>query len=372
MIDWITAVIPFTHHEPIQGGTILGVDEDGVLKWKRDKFRELGGSWESTSVARTFYRTAGADDHGQSWSHQFDDEGNLISVTGDDNTGHLFRRELWISGNPAKFLQGHNLFGSNNLPAVAPLFFEAVVKQLGFTVDEFTLARWQAGDYELARVDVAEMLDVGGPHQVQDALSALAHQSTYVKRGRGVVSGGTVSWGKRSARNTVVKCYDKYREITGPKSHQLPDGLPHRGDLHDYAVGKLRAEVEFHARYLDKFGLRSGRNWHADTASIQWEENMSRLNLSGQMPLTPDVLKALPTKLQKTYMQWETGRDLKAWMSYATYKRHRNELLPYGIDIGQVYNEAIKPRTVSLQSVITPRLSSAPAWAHGTPLLMAA
>lgn len=349
----------------------MGVDEDGVLKWKRDKFRELEGSWESTSVARTFYRTLGADDHGQAWEHKFDENGDLIDVTRDDNSA-VFRRELWVSGNPAKFLQGHNLFGSNNLPALAPIFFRAIVERLGFEIDEFTYARWEAGDYELARVDVAEMLDVGGPHEVGDALSVLAHQSTYIKRGRGVVNGGTVSWGKRGSRNTVVKMYDKYREIVGPKSHQLPEGLPHRGELHDYALGKLRAEVEFHSRYLDKFGLRSGKAWHADTAQIQWAMNMDNLKISGQMPITPDVLKAMPSKLQKTYMQWETGRDLKSWMAEATYRRHRKDLLAYGIDIGQVYVEGIKPRKVSLQSVITPRLSSAPVWAHGTPLLMAA
>ena len=347
MIDWITAKVPFVHPVPIEGGSVLCVDQDGSLQWKKDRFRELEGSWESTSVAKTHFRTDHAREFGMC-------------------------REVWISGNPAKFLQGHNLFGSNNLPAVAPLFFRAVIESLGFVVDELSEHRWLAGDYELDRVDVAEMLDVGGVHEVGDALSCLAHQSTYVKRGRGVISGGTVSWGKRSARNTVFKAYDKYREITGPKSHQLPEGLPHRGDLHDYALGKLRVELEAHARYLDKHGLRDGRNWHADTACIHWDTAMANLTISGQMPITPDLLKQLPKKLQKTYMQWETGRDLRTWMSYATYKRHRAELLAYGVDIGQVYVEAQKPRMVSLASVITPRLASVPAWAHGTSLLMAA
>lgn len=347
MIDWITAKVPIVHPAPIYGGAVLAFDEDGVCKWKRDSFRQLEGSFESSAVCQTYY------------------ENNT-------QAHHQMLRTIWISGNPAKFLQGHNLFGPENLPALAPLFFQRVLEAAGVPVSELDVARWESGDYELDRVDVACMLDVGGPQEVRDCLSALAHQSTYINRGRGLVQAGTVSWGKRSGRNTVVKAYDKSAELQGGKRHGLPDAIPHRDALLDYAAGKVRLEVEFHSRALDKLGLRSGRHWHADTASLQWSYAMEKMNLSGQMPLTPDLLKVLPRKLQKTYMQWETGRDLRGWMTAATFKRHRKELLPYGIDIGQTYDAAVRPRVVSLQRVLQPIPAPAPTWARGTPLLAAA
>lgn len=354
MIDWITAKVPMLHEHPVYGGAILAFDEDGVMKWKRESFRQLEGSFEATAVCQThFSRFA---------KHRTDEAGHYVHPL----------REIWISGNPSKFLQGHNLFGSDNLPAIAPVFFRAVIEAAGLQVDAVTFQRWLDGDYEIDRVDVAYMLDVGGPAEVRDCLAALAHQATYANRGRGLMQSGTVQWGKRSARNTVVKAYDKYAEITGPKKHQFPEALPHRGDLYDFAIGKLRVEVELHSRQLDKLDLRMGRCWHADTANLQWGYAMERLNLSGQMPLTPDLLKNLPKKLQKTYMQWETGRDLRAWMSDKTFRRHRKELLGYGIDIGQVYAEGYKPRVISLQQVLRPVPARTPAWAYGTPLLAAA
>ncbi|HEY0916041.1 MAG TPA: phage/plasmid replication protein, II/X family [Solimonas sp.] len=354
MIDWITAKVPMVHRQPIFGGAVLAFDEDGCMKWKRESFRQLEGSFESTAVCQTHFRndTAHRDAEATGYMHPL--------------------REVWISGNPSKFLQGHNLFGPDNLPALAPLFFRAVLEALGMYVDDVTYQRWQAGDYELDRVDVAYMLDVGGPAEVRDCLAALAHQATYANRGRGVLQAGTVQWGKRTARNTVVKAYDKYTEIAAAgKKRQLPETLPHRGDLYDFAVGKLRVEVEFHSRQLNKLNLRQGRFWHADTANIQWGYAMERLNISGQMPATSALLKALPRRLQRTYMQWESGRDLRAWMSSATFKRHRKDLLGHGVDIAQPFNADHKPRVISLQRVLQPVPALTPACAYGTSLLAA-
>lgn len=352
MIDWITAKIPFRHDEPIFGGTVMCFDKDGAEKWHKESFRELKGSWESTSVIKTFFRSDRAARAG-------------------DRDGDF--REIWISGNPAKFLQGHNLFGSDNLTALAPLYFRSVLEACGLVVDDFTFRRWVCGEWELDRVDVAMMLDVGGPQEVRDVLSALAHQSTYVNRGRGLINAGTITWGKRGSRQTVIKAYDKHGEaVAGPKSHRIPEGIPERDALCDYCTGKVRVEVEFHSKALAALALRKGSGWHTDTAAIQWENAMSRLNISGQIPLTPDVLKALPRKLQNTYMKWETGRDLRGWMSPSSYKRHRKELLAYGIDIGQTFNSDREPRVVSLQKVLHPVPVSAPQWARGTSLLAAA
>lgn len=324
------------------------------MRWKRDSFRQLEGSFESSSVCQTYFRN---------------DTQARAAV---DGCAPMLR-EVWISGNPAKFLQGHNLFGSDNLPAIAPVFFAAVLAACGVDVDDVAYQRWLCGEYELDRVDVAYMLDVGGPSEVRDVLAALAHQSSYVNRGRGVMQSGTVTWGKRTSRQTVVKAYDKYAEISAAgKKHELPEAIPNRRDLYDFALGKVRVEVEFHAKHLTSAGLRTGAQWHSDTASIQWGYAMDKLNISGQMPLTPDLLKVLPKKLQRTYMQWETGRDLRAWMSAATFKRHRRELLGYGIDIGQVYCADYKPRVVSLQKVLQPVPAPTPAWARGTSLLAAA
>jgi II/X family phage/plasmid replication protein len=348
VIDWLTAVIPYAHETPIFGGAVLAYDQDGALRWKRESFRELEGSFESTTVCRTYWDTDAAARAGQT-------------------------SQLWISGNPAKFHQGHNCFGSDDLRVIAPLYFRRVVESLGLSVDRFTCKRWEEGDWRLARVDVAKMIDVGGRPEVHDFLAAMAHQASVAHRGRGHMNHGTVSWGKRSSKNHVLKCYDKFAELTnGSAKHGLPPGISFRSELLAYVAGKVRIESEFHARFLDKRGLRSGSAWTRETATRLWEEAMTKMNLSGQMPLTPQLLKQLPPRLQRTYMAWESGRDLRAWMSYATFKRHRKDLLPCGVDISQPYNAGHQPRVISISKVISAVPSPIPAWAFGTPLLLAA
>ena len=76
VIDWITAVLPCSHQEPIRGGRLMAVSSDGEIEWEFVKPQSLTGSHESSIQVQT----------------------RAPNV-------------LWISGNPAKWLQGHNVFG---------------------------------------------------------------------------------------------------------------------------------------------------------------------------------------------------------------------------------------------------------------------
>lgn len=77
MIDWVTAIIPCFHDGEIYGGSIASVDVDGVIEWRVDKKKQVRGSYESNL--------------------------NIKSIS---NT------EILLDGNPAKWLQGHNMFGT--------------------------------------------------------------------------------------------------------------------------------------------------------------------------------------------------------------------------------------------------------------------
>lgn len=351
MIDWIDAVIPFQHSEPVFGGCVAKFGETGCMVWRKDTFRVLDGSFDSSSVVQT----------------HFDNEAQRKAAA----DGGLFRF-LKVSGNPAKFLQGHNLFGSDSLPTIAPIYFRAVVEALGLEVDPFTFERWANGDFWLRRVDVAVMVDLGGPLELAECMNALRLQAHYQHRGRGHIDEGSLRWGGKSSRETVVKAYDKHKEIMGPKAHRLPDEIPRKTDLEAFAVGKLRLEVELHARHLEAMNLRRGSAWHADTAETEWSKAMEKLTISGQMKLTPDQLKALPKPIRKTYSAWESGRDLHACMSRATIYKHRAQLLCMGIDITLPFDPAYRPKVVSLHAVLTAKPVAIPAWAYGTPLLKAA
>ena len=346
MIDWISATVPYTHHEPIVGGTVSFFDADGAWTSTREQFALADGSFDSRCTIQT----------------EVDDKVNRIktALCGQHHFDHVV-----IGGNPAKFLQGHNLWGSSNLPELAPVFFLAVFESLGIEVDAFTLGRWMRGDYKLHRVDVTEMVDVGGEGEVRETLSSLAQRAHVAHRGRATVNHGTCSWGKRSSRRVVLKAYDKFQELNAGKKHKLPQFLPRRHELNEWARGKVRIESELHSRYLDAAGLRHGYNWHSDTAGLEWSKQLEPLSMSTNIVIHPAALKEMPKRLKKTYTAWASGYDLQAieLMSRATFYRHRTDLLAYGVDIAVPPNDVDKPRTVSLHSVIQCRIAPIPDWA---------
>ena len=67
---------------------------------------------------------------------------------------------VYFTGNPVKFLQGHNLFGTNDIRHLMRLFFDELLtdkhKSLGLCPDPFQYDLIQDGHYELTRVDINE------------------------------------------------------------------------------------------------------------------------------------------------------------------------------------------------------------------------
>lgn len=338
MIDWLTVIVPYYHSTPIYGGLRMAFDGDGVKKWEVEEFRQLEGSWESSVVIRSHFRNQGG------WV-----EGGSCS-------------ELWVSGNPAKFLQGHNCWGTDNLPTLVPAWLMEVFNVAGLDVDPFTLKRWVDGRYQIDRVDVCQMVAVEPDAMLADVLGTLANSASVVHRGRGNVTHGTVTFGKRSGRHTVAKFYDKSAELR--TSRGKPDAfLPRRWEVIEWARGKLRAEWEVHSRELMKRGLRYGSDWHADTAELLWSDLMEKLNVSSQAVLTPAVYRGLSNTLRRTYAAWESGRDLRTSMSRAQWYRHRKALLAVGIDIAAPRTDA-RPVVVHLPQFIRTRVVHAPTWAE--------
>ena len=63
-----------------------------------------------------------------------------------------------ISGNPAKWLQGHNLFGSNDLRLLMWVFFNRLIEfyDIGLNPTIQDLERIKEGRYTVSRVDINE------------------------------------------------------------------------------------------------------------------------------------------------------------------------------------------------------------------------
>lgn len=340
MIDWLTLTAPLPHASPITSGVVLSVDRAGNVEWQTMKRQTIRGSFESGLQVRTCTHTA-------------------------DQCTHIE-----VSGNPAKLFQGHNLWGTNDLPGLVVATLDLIASQLQIPVTLETRASWLTDAVKLTRVDVTESFHLRNLSECQSWLRAAEQSAHLSHRGRGqLVKGSTLYFGKNS-RRWSLKIYSKGQEITA-KGHGQDAilSLPH---ARAWADRTLRAELTLRSMELKRRGLDSVTAWLPVDgvpfdALAMLREVLGDMTMTTTAHLSAEVLESLRPALRTAVVAWEAGADLRAMLSRPTFYRYRAELLKHGIDIA-----VLKPREVSnvvpLHRVLEAVPVGVPEWAIGTPL----
>lgn len=337
MIDWLTIKIPFWSDEPLNGGNVISTTPDGEIEYTVDKHLKVDGSHDTRLLIRTE-------------PTRFPDIPIFKNI-------HL----LSISGNPVKWFQGHNIFGTSDLTNLVYELFDSLSKKLGKDQPEFICNAVKSGQYTISRIDINGMFELGSRLDVISWLSAL-ERTARTRHGTAVSKGNTVYFGKNSERWTL-KFYSKGQEI---ETHKLPPHLQ-LTSLSDFANNKLRAELTLRGKELVKLGLNVGSAWLNIDVWEVYKEYMGRVEMSEQKTTSALVLELKPY-LRSTYLLWLEGHCPKTILPKPTFYRHRKELLLHGIDIS-VPNSKEKSNVVPLSRVIEMRPSGIPDWAFGTELL---
>lgn len=341
MIDWLTIIAPLPHHTPITGGEVLSITPEGEMEWKAIRRKALTGSFSTGLQIRTCSHTA-------------------------DRCTHVE-----ISGNPVKFFQGHNLWGSDDLPSLVISVMEYVSRLLGIAVAPMTRNAWESGDVQITRVDVTESFHLDTRAQVLAWLRAAEQTAHLAHRGRGqLVKGSTLYFGKNS-RRWSLKLYAKGQEIEkkGHGQDAILD-LPH---ARAWADRTLRAELTLRSMELKRMGLDSAAAWlPVDGVPFAVSEllrtKLGDMTMTTQSHLPADVLDTLRPALRTAVMAWESGADLREVLTRPTFYRYRAELLPHGLDIAVIMPKEAVSNVVPLYRVLEAKPVSVPQWATGTPL----
>lgn len=332
MIDWVTAVIPCHHSEKIYGGRVASVSPEGEIEWQVDKKQQVPGSHEAN-----------------------------LSVKSSDPT------KLYLDGNPAKWLQGHNLFGNDNLVSLIEAVMHKLVPLLNLTPTDSDLSAWRNGCYELKRVDCTAMWALPKRSDVRAWLRAAEFQSKS-RHGRPSTRGGTLYFGQHS-RRWSIKFYSKGDELEASgKGHRLPLEIDNRDNLKLWADNKLRGELTLRNIQLKENQLDKASNWTDSTPVNLLMAHIESLDMAEQFSLTPATLEELPGRLVAVYKLWRDGEDLRGMYPKATFYRYRSELMKHGIDIA--IRQPSKPENViPLVRVLRPEaIAQVPEWAIGTSL----
>lgn len=334
MIDWVTIKVPFCFPEVISGGSFISVNPDGSVEYETPKRLQILGSFLSSMTVRT------------------------TKVNAD---GHTV--EVQLSGNPVKFLQGHNVWGSDDLPNLVAETIVKISDALGVTQPDYVFSTLICAT--ISKVDINRMFNLGSRENVNAYLNHIGKNSR-TRSQSAVVKGETVYHNRTSAR-WGFKSYSKGQEIALPRNNKQGT-LELTDSVKDYADPMLRVELTLKSNELLDRDLRYLGNWQQIDCETIFEEYYERISMPDQEVML--IPENLPSSVRLTYVSWKEGHDLRTLLSRPTFYRHRKLLLEHGIDISissgktQPDQTNVTPfiRTITLTPAVTPD------WAYGTSL----
>jgi len=332
MIDWVTAYLPCENLDPLklQDGSWCEISQTGKVIKQIMKPLRLEGSYSSSLAVSHWTRG--------------------------------LESQIRVTGNFAKWLQGHNLFGTSDLTSLIYAVGLKLCKILELSPTQQEHIAWRTGNVWLTRIDCTDMWKLQTQGDVLGWLNTAQFQARS-RHGSPIMTGGTLYFGKHS-RRWSMKFYAKLDEILR-RGHQLPFSIRDREKLVELADGMLRAELTLRSPELGKLELNKACDWKPSTPYQLLMEYLNRLQVADQFMLADESIATLPKTLQAYYQLWVDGHELRGMMPKTSFYRKRRQLLEYGIDI-TVKHDKRSCNTVSLKSVFEQEPVQVPDWAKGT------
>ncbi len=306
MIDWVSCLLPFTHSSEIHDDLVLRVTPDGEISRVCKYKVRIEGSFDSS-----LYISSDDDSF--------------------DSSAGVYRRVLF-TGNPNKFLQGHNVIGSCCLYSLLNASYRRIREFLGLNIEPADILSISGGHFPVSRLDLTASWTVGtSSADVMAWIRACEQYSTLQNRGRGIFSGETLYFGKKS-RRWSLKLYAKSLELL---KHPPDSAMPDVERLIAFADNLLRVEVVLRGMELKTIGLKTALNiYRADLENV-YRNYLKRLKIGDNAMLKKADLDNLTPRQRHVYLSWLDGHDLRQCMSRKTFYRYRRFFLEtYGINIG--------------------------------------
>lgn len=334
MIDWLTVKIEHRHN-PINAGRVIAIQPDGSIEWETLKAATVKGSFESKIQVRS---TGDIDEQGRA------------SI-------------LMVSGNPSKFMQGHNVFGSECVTSLLVETLNRIDSILGIG----TVSRLSVASAVVSRIDFTKSLEFPALCEAQAYIRQVGLRAR-TRNGRPMIKGHTLTFQKSSRRWSVV-VYSKGDEI---KAHPLPENLPLKTQVQNEAQKLVRVELRLRGLELEKLQMRTIQNCTPENLNAAYRKYIGKIEMESNTKVVTDVILSMTPAYRSTYLLWKEGIDLAATMKRATFFRHRKVLKSYGVDISVAFDQEATAEIIPIHRIITGKPHSIPDWAIEGGLLFAA
>lgn len=240
---------------------------------------------------------------------------------------------LYLSGNPVKLLQGHNLFGSAD---AFGLFFASglwVRQRVGLFPGPSTWRSCQFEGPRFTRIDLTRSYRFPRASDAKAWIRDVA-ASARSRHGAAKLFGSSTAYWGMGSRRWSFKVYDKQTELL---QHAKKSPIPRH--LLDWSSGVVRFELTLRSLEItDNAALVAQlRGPKAVGVGRQiWQSYFDRItfNENAQMAEPTLLEDALPSHLAIKLAAWRGGKDLRSVMTKPTFYRVRRELLTaIGVDI---------------------------------------
>jgi len=265
---------------------------------------------------------------------------------------NLERRVFWVELSLPKFVQGHNVFGTNRLLVLCGEVVKRVYARLGIELSERAWGQIKKSRIRLKRLDIACSFRVGSPGNVNAALECLFEYMRAESRNwsaHGAAHTESV-YNRQHSKRVSDKFYNKYKELLVNK---IPLAVKCREMLMESAKSIVRYEVTFRAAELKSLNLEFADQWNRKVVRELLISRIKRLKLSGQFNSSEDVSSpAYLNDSSKMFLGlWSKGADLHVYKNCKTLLRARSALIEScGID---VFKKARSRKSLDLGAMLS-------------------
>lgn len=213
---------------------------------------------------------------------------------------------LQIECSAAKFLIGHNVFGSEDLSQIVVDISKRVCQYLEIEPTAKEKQAIKAGDVRLFRVDLAAHFRLPRKFTVRSFQFALKMQLAFTQRSFSTYADETLYVNQHSDMRPI-KIYGKGEEIY---FRHLPQNLPDREAIESYAKNLVRIEITLRSRFLRRVKMSQVKDWDKEKARKVFKDDILALKLLDKSLLQGEPVLGLSNLQNSIIALHATGVDV--------------------------------------------------------------
>lgn len=213
---------------------------------------------------------------------------------------------LQVECSAAKFLTGHNVFGSEELRQIVLDICKRVCQYMKIQPTAAEKQAIKSGDVRLYRVDLAAHFRLPSNFTVRSFLTALKMQLAFTQNSFATYADETLYVNQRSDMKPI-KLYGKGEEVA---YRPLPSDLPDRQAIESYAQNLVRVELTMRSRYLRRAKMSQVKDWDKAAAHEVFKEDILALKLMDKSLLQGEPVLGLSNLQNSIVALHAAGVDL--------------------------------------------------------------